>query len=227
VSAKSKKNSYVPARGRATTIIVLFWITIVVKAVAIISGIAPYSLLTEAARHKYFPHIYYNNLYIAALGYKQFIFIVTAIAYLMWFYRVHKNLPSLCVTRLEYKHWWAIVGFFVPWLSIVRPYQVAQEIWKASDPAQYDNQNLIAWQKLYDSSHIFLWWTLFLLGVYYNELANSAKDVIVAMRAGFASDILHIISAFFAISVVKEIQKRQAKRYCILTAATLGNSTNN
>ncbi len=65
------------------------------------------------------------------------IFLSTLISFLVWFYTVHKNLSSLHYVNQKYKSGWAIGGFFVPFLNLVRPIQVMREVWYGSNPNIY------------------------------------------------------------------------------------------
>ena len=59
------------------------------------------------------------------------VVLLTTVSFLAWIYRAHKNLKALGAMDLKYSPGWAIGGFFVPLLNMVRPYQVVTEIWKA------------------------------------------------------------------------------------------------
>src|SRR6185437_9304082 len=60
-------------------------------------------------------------------GLQLLVLIGGAVAFLMWFYRVHKNLLALRAANLEYSPGWAVGGFFVPFLNLVRPMHVMRE----------------------------------------------------------------------------------------------------
>ena len=59
-------------------------------------------------------------------------FLVSGIAFLAWFYAAHKNL-SLAGLQPSYASGWTIGGFFVPFLNLVRPYQLMKELWRGSE----------------------------------------------------------------------------------------------
>ena len=63
------------------------------------------------------------------------VLVATGITFLMWFHRVRANLPALGVTDARWSPGWAVGWWFVPVMSLFRPYQVAAEVWQASDPA--------------------------------------------------------------------------------------------
>jgi hypothetical protein len=60
------------------------------------------------------------------------LYVITAIPFLMWMYRACNNLMALGLCSATYKPSEAVWGFFIPFLNLVRPYQVAQQIWECS-----------------------------------------------------------------------------------------------
>ena len=68
-------------------------------------------------------------------SFQIWLFLGTSVAFLFWFHRVQKNLPALGGRELKYTPGWAVGGFFVPFLNLVRPIQVMREVWHGSDPS--------------------------------------------------------------------------------------------
>jgi Domain of unknown function (DUF4328) len=62
----------------------------------------------------------------------------TAVFFLLWFYRAYRTLTSLGVSCLRWGYGWAIGGWFVPILSLWRPKQIANDIWRESAPRTTD-----------------------------------------------------------------------------------------
>ncbi|HMA36213.1 MAG TPA: DUF4328 domain-containing protein [Chloroflexia bacterium] len=60
--------------------------------------------------------------------------LAAGVLFLIWIYRAHRNLPALGAACLKYSPGWAVGGFFVPFVSLVLPFRVMAEIWKASQP---------------------------------------------------------------------------------------------
>jgi hypothetical protein len=89
-------------------------------------------------------------------------YFATAISFLAWMYQSHKTLPLLGARSLQYSPGWAIGSFFVPFLSLFRPYSVMSEIWRASDPSPESDQS---WQ--WENPPVLLrwWWGLFIMKV--------------------------------------------------------------
>src|SRR4029450_4533394 len=60
-------------------------------------------------------------------------FLVTAGYWLPWFRRAYRNLPALGARRLRYRPWWAVAAWLLPVVSLFRPQQVLNDIWRARD----------------------------------------------------------------------------------------------
>ena len=64
------------------------------------------------------------------------IFIVTAIAFLMWLHRSSTNLTSFGHWRSQgYSPAWSVGSFFVPIVNLFVPYQATKYVWQKSRPA--------------------------------------------------------------------------------------------
>jgi hypothetical protein len=51
------------------------------------------------------------------------------------FRRAYRNLPALGAESPRFSSGWAVGAWFVPFLNLVRPKQIMDDIWRASDPA--------------------------------------------------------------------------------------------
>jgi len=145
------------------------------------------------------------------------VFLATAVLFLAWVYRAHKNLKALGATDLKYSPGWAIGGFFVPFLNLVRPYQVVTEIWNAS-ASQRRSPLGGAWKQEESSWFIGLWWSAWLLAGVFDSLgvfmvigSNQSDQLSVATRFLVVSDVVNAASAALAIMVVLKINARQEK----------------
>ena len=210
----------------------LLWATLVISFVAAVSGFFEISLLnrmgagviseTEANA---------NDLRQGAIGILQFLItLATAAAFLTWFYRAHKNLPRLGARNLEYPPGWAVGGFFVPFLNLVRPYQVMREVWCRSyppspesgstpegQPPQPPTLTLVGW-----------WWGLFLLsaalGRVSARIALAGDPTLQQLKLGsvasLISDLIDFPTAWLAIRIVGQINRWQNERASRLPAPT-------
>ena len=83
------------------------------------------------------------------------LFLAAATAFLAWLFQARVNLRAFGVRRLRFARVWSVAGFLVPVLNLVRPYQVVQEVWQASDPASADAFN---WKSLRVPQLLRVWW---------------------------------------------------------------------
>lgn len=160
------------------------------------------------------------SLLIATLALAAFI--LTAIAFLVWFYRTRANLPALGIGDARWSPGWAVGWWFIPVMSLFRPYQVAFEICKASDP-----QATPADWRARPAPSLLAWWWAFgisveLLGYLWIILWISADEFPAAGDTpnldllDRVAPVVDMLWAWSTIRVIAEIQRRQTERRQIL-----------
>jgi hypothetical protein len=148
------------------------------------------------------------------------VFLAAAIAFLAWFSRAYRNLARLDVAGLRYTPGWAVGAWFVPILNLFRPKQVANDIWRATDPRQHN----AGWHGRDVSPWLQWWWAFWVAGgVFGNQAAFAqleAKTVSEQLRASsfaIVADVLFAVSAALAIAVVSVLTIRQEARAQAMT----------
>jgi hypothetical protein len=139
------------------------------------------------------------------------VYIATVIAFLMWLYRANNNLAAFGEPR-EYYAGWAVGSFFVPFANLVVPYRAVKEVWKKSDPAAQDSMSYV----VSPPGFFPAWWGFWIASnvannVYFRMTLAGAPTEGTAI-VGIVSEILSIAAAWFAILVVREIDRRQQER---------------
>jgi len=229
VNASSTQH-FVSANSAARWSQGLLWATLVISVVAAVSGFFEISLLhrigagliseTEANA---------NDLRQGAIGILQFLItLATAAAFLTWFYRAHKNLPRLGARNLEYSPGWAVGGFFVPFLNLVRPYQVMREVWCRSYPQSPESGATLEGQSPQTPTLTLVgwWWGLFLLsgalGRISARIALAGDPTLQQLKIGsvasLISDLIDIPTAWLAIRIIGHITPWQNERASHLPA---------
>lgn len=152
------------------------------------------------------------------------VVIVIGIITLIWFYRANKNIHAFGAKEVSSPRM-AVIWWLIPILNLWKPYQVAQQIWKASDP-QMVLSNGTEWKKSSSSNIIKIWWLLAILSI---VISISMQFFIPTVNAQFlfepkyetkptifneqfqimVSSILGIISSIFFIRMIKQISGRQ------------------
>jgi hypothetical protein len=146
----------------------------------------------------------------------------TGISFLMWFHRVRANLPALGITDARWSPRWAVGWWFVPVMSLFRPYQVAAEIWRASDPAA----TAFDWRERPLAPLLGWWWGLFIASTIAAQISfrlsarlgdnpslQSMQDLALVDAASAAIDF---VGGWLAIRVIAEIERRQIDRSRLL-----------
>ncbi len=135
--------------------------------------------------------------------------IVTPIAFLSWFYRAYKNL-HLAGMYTFFTPGWAIGSFFVPFINLVRPYRIMQEVWFGTQELTKDSISKSGWNENKPSSLVKWWWGLVLL---------SQIDIIESRFSlqyswfGQSIDLLSTIAAMVLIKKVSEFESVAFVRY--------------
>lgn len=163
----------------------------------------------------------------ATIGLLQLgVFVAAAVFFLLWFYRAYSNLQPLGVDELRFGTGWAVGAWFVPILNLWRPKQIANDIWRASDPdAPADLGE--GWHDRRVTALLAFWWGTFLVAGWV-ALAGSPFDVSSledAKRANLsylASDALDAAAAVLAIVVVGSASARQRARAHRLARERIG-----
>ena len=176
--------------------------------------------------------------YQAALQLPGVVTYLSGILFAVWFYRAYQNVLALRATG-RYSPGWAIGAWFVPILNLFRPKQIADDIWRTSDPA-LSTEPGSSWMELKVDPLLHWWWAAWVLtsvvGIVLFPIAffgqPNASDIFSESGANgpsfapfirafsmtiVASSASRIVAGLLAIRVVKVLTERQAER-----AAQLG-----
>lgn len=155
-----------------------------------------------------------NHVTLAATL-EQIATIAAGLAFVRWFYVGYANLARLRGTYPSYRQGWAIGAWFIPFFNLVRPKQIADDLWRKSDPAADDPRQeppvrvdpLVHW-----------WWASFLLAAWVGRIiyAEMGTDTLDALQGRtsvhIAVELASIVAAVLAILVVIRISGRQETR---------------
>lgn len=204
--------------------------TLILAAFAVNSGVAQIELLARITNGSgiTLEEVARNDSRERVVGLLQIVlFYATAVPFLVWFHRAHKNLPSLGRRKLIFSPGWAVGFFFVPVLSFFRPFQAMREIWHGSDPGRLEldvapNGSETS-DRLGTPPLVAGWWALFLIS---NVVSNSADSFYAwalrdqthpglltpACLLKVVADLLLIPSAMVAIRLVGRLTRWQVER---------------
>jgi len=151
-----------------------------------------------------------NDARQQAIGLGQFgLWIVTGIVFLTWIHRANRNARALGAQDMRFTPGWAVGWYFVPIMSLWKPFQAMREIWQASvAPGN--------WQAVQTPSLLGWWWAFFLcaqvLGQVGYQMSKSIDSVEAAMRTSAfitASDIGFVALDVAALLLVTRIAANQ------------------
>ncbi len=142
--------------------------------------------------------------------------IATLVLFIVWFYRVYANLGALGAGELRYGIGWAAGAWFVPILNLFRPKQIADDIWRASDPERGEG----GWRGGPVPVVYGVWWTAWLAWLVGGTAAAVAMfvtaDSVLTARPLPATTVIFgliaVVSAVLAYLVVKQTTERQEER---------------
>jgi hypothetical protein len=134
--------------------------------------------------------------------------LVTGIVVLKWIYRADANIqrraPDVTVTPL-----WAVLFYFVPVLSLWKPFTAMREIWQASHALEN-------WRKVPVPSLLRWWWGLFLASAFLGQASMRAalRGTIEGIRIGAyidaASLAVYVPLTLAIIAIIRQVTAAQA-----------------
>lgn len=154
-------------------------------------------------------------------------FVAAVLAFLAWFVLAYRNLPALGATGLRYGWGWALGGWFVPILNFWRPKQIANDLWRASDPDLRADMGE-GWRGRPVPGILRAWWILglaSLFAIYYGDnLYLSNADTVLLRDADYvyiAGNLTEIAAAVLSIVIVMRITGRQEGRQLLVAQAAV------
>lgn len=221
-------NTYRPLESITRWLLALLSVSLVIDAIAVVSDLAELSLLDRASNGEFvtFAEAEANDDRQLLVGLVQLgLFLLTGAVFIWWFHRAYKNLLFLGAAPLRYGTGWAIGGWFVPFLNLVRPKQIVNDIWRSSDPqlpphgAQGSGRPVTAL--------INWWWALFVISAIVGRIlsqmgreADSLPELTDLSRMTLLSDVIYVVSAVLGIEVVRRVTARQAGRAQLVFTST-------
>ena len=211
--------AYRPVRRRARWAVGLLVLSLLTDLLAVVFGVSERGVLTRMADGELVPpgEVSASDDRQLGIAFAQgVVFVATAVAFLAWFVRAYANLEALGARDLRYGRRWSVGAWFVPILNLFRPKQIANDIWRGSDP---DAPGSTVVGRGHVPGLFALWWAAFLVsGALYQgasraEMAAVGTDALLAANGlWLAADLVSALSAPLAIAVVLRTAARQELR---------------
>ncbi|MBL4815157.1 MAG: DUF4328 domain-containing protein [Shewanella sp.] len=192
------------------------YIQVVIATISILSGYMEYDLLSD----------YKNGVYTsqelavadgeASDSRQQVIgiiflinFIISGFLILKWIHRANFNSHQLGAENMEFTAGWSIGYFFIPIMTLFKPYQAMKEIWQTS-------HNPKEWNMVEVSKILPVWWTVWLINNFLGQIifrtAGDAEGIEPLMRLNLitqASNVLDIFLAILTFIIICKIHEKQ------------------
>ncbi|MFI7010155.1 DUF4328 domain-containing protein [Streptomyces sp. NPDC050145] len=147
-----------------------------------------------------------------------YTFAVTAILFLVWFFRVRRNAEVFEPHGHTLARPWVVFGFVVPIANLWYPRRVAADVWDASAREDRTSHALLNW-----------WWAGWLvasnlgfLADSWSEGAKELSDVQDATAAVVFTDALDIVAAVLAMRFVRALTRLQNRKVLMPPAGPAG-----
>lgn len=228
LAGRPEVQGYVSLGRRASWAMWVLAAAVVLDAIAVGSDLSEWRLLerVEAGEAVSEQTLDANDSRQARIGLAQTgLFAVGGLFFILWFHRAYKNIAGLGAKDVRYGAGWAIGAWFVPVLNLFRPKQIANDIWRASDPDAPADPGL-EWKGRPVPAFITGWWAAFVFsGMLYcvagsrSADAETIADLQVANWAYVGADVLSVSAGVLALLVVRRTTSRQEARARLFQAS--------
>ncbi len=194
---------------RAYQLLTVFWISICVSIISLISNYSELTLLergligeideTQAAVND-------ERQSTIALIY-GIVTVFTIVFFLRWFRRAYFNLHQLRFQTMGYSETQALWCWFIPFVNLVRPRKIMGEIWEYTQ--KYSNR-----LEIEPKTILNLWWCLWII---HNIVSNisfklslkyeTLEELMIISKLNIASDLIYIPLTIIIIFIVKKISR--------------------
>jgi hypothetical protein len=208
----------------------LFGATLLLTVAGVVSGVMQMELLSRGLKEEIsFLEAHANDNREQVIGSIRLgLYLATAVAFLVWFYRTRKNLSALGGFGFKHSPGWAVGGFFTPGLNLFLPMQVMREIWHASNPARLESDESASGpaerNRLGTPLLVGWWWALFIgmnvlaiIAFRTGSVTNPTPYNLQAMTLfSVLSDLVSFPCAFLAIAIINRISSWQTERHSLI-----------
>lgn len=138
------------------------------------------------------------------------------VLFLRWFYLAYRNLEQAGLRGLRYSPGSIIWAFLIPGFNVLRPYQIMQELWRASRAladaesggharAPVGSLFVGDFTHLPKSNLVRAWWLLFVSAMGMLSLAEGSINVFLSV----AGDLSTVLAGILAIAVIRNVTRFQ------------------
>ena len=155
-----------------------------------------------------------DSLVFISGGLLFIVAIIQLIIFMIWIYKLQKGLPIIQINDARWSPGWCVAWWFIPIMSLFRPYQVMAQFWRATS-LQGSPSN---WKKTTVPPFLMFWWITSIIAtwvsmIYLRFVANTwsnnnFSDALNELSLSIFSDASVIISSVLLIYVIKGITEQ-------------------
>lgn len=156
-----------PNAQRARMAMILVGIVTIIEVITLVSGWMQHQLLSKAMNGESITmeEANANDLRVQILAILFMVaYIISAITFILWFRRAYFNLHQK-TQYLKFSEGWAAGSWFVPFLNLVRPFQIMKELYTHTAELLAEKSD----RKSLSNALLGIWWFLW---VVYSILGN-------------------------------------------------------
>ena len=141
----------------------------------------------------------------AVVGIQIFVSFILGVIFIVWFHRAYRNLQRRGF-QLRFSTGSAAWSWFIPLFGLVRPKQIANDIWRADNDHVTPRSGVQVWQEERASASVHWWWALslggwLLVNVGARLVSAGAKEAITT------ESLLHLAAAgYLTLAVAEAVQ---------------------
>ncbi len=206
-----------PNEKRAALATHMIWAVLIIDLFAIVSNYFQYRLLQDinSGANLSEADLTNNDLRVGLISVLYvLIYILSGITFIQWFRRAYNNLEAR--TRIDHSEGWAAGGWFVPIISLFRPYKIMKELFEKTDRLIKDRTS--ATTENNQISLIGVWWALWIIVGYVGNYglktafkSDTIEDLSNSTIADIVSSFLEIPVGILAILVITAFAKKESQ----------------
>ncbi len=209
-----------PNSQRAKNAIILIWCVMILDFTSLVSSYLQYDLLATVDAGGFISEgtaeLNDNRELIIGLLY-SITSIISIITFIQWFRRGYYNLNIR--KNCAHSEGWAAGSWFVPIISLFRPYQIMKEMWIETSKMIADKTS----DTLKSSTVVIgTWWTLWIITNYVSNYAlksglkgETLSDYMNSTIADIVTSILSIPLAYITIVMIKHYAHKEQQLFLL------------
>ena len=185
---------YQPLSGRTAAAAAVFGLLLVLDVVAVGSSLLEVQLLDKLAAGENVSdaQLDANDTRQGMIGLAQgALWLACAITFISWLHRAHSNMDALAPPYRRFGTGWAIGGWCVPFLNLVRPKQIVDEVWRSGVPA---DKGVPVWPHL--------WWAGWIVSNVLGRIAFPELDAEASLAELRTDSVNYIVADGFDVAVL-------------------------